>query len=238
MSGFVDLHQHVMFDMDDGAPSFGDTKNMIAASCADGVAHVFATPHVQAGRCGFELSAYRDRLKRMSDYCEENGLPITLHPGAEILYNGASLRAFQTGEIPTLGDSCFVLVEFYPDISFGALSQAVRLLSNAGYTPVVAHIERYECLVKDPACVRELKELYPVRLQVNCSTIIKPRHFRIRRFICGLLRDEGIDYVATDAHDTRIRPTCMRACHRILEARCGVRYADRVTGLNQQEIFA
>lgn len=238
MRGFVDMHQHVVYGLDDGAASFAASVDMLRISTRDAVREIIATPHVEPGRRRFEHQTFLHRLSQLGDACRENGWPLLLHPGAEILYTEATLRLLQEERVPTLAGSRFVLVEFQTAIAYEKLYEAVRTLANAGYVPVLAHVERYECLARDAERAFELKDLFRARLQVNCATVTGRRGLRLRRFLRALLSQGLVDYVATDAHNTTARPPCMRGCYDALCREVGAAYAARLTGGNQEEIFA
>lgn len=236
--GFIDIHQHLVYGLDDGARTFEGSAQMLIASCKEGVGTVFATPHVTPGEVPFAPELYNERLDMIRTFAYRHALNIEILPGAEILYTDATLRFLQQGDIPTLNGGPFILVEFIPDVPWETLFDAVRKLSNAGYVPVIAHIERYACLVKDPGRVLELRGMINLRLQVNCSTILRQRGLKLKRFIKTLLTNRGIDYVATDAHDVKYRPTCMKECYQALIAACPRAYALALTGGNQTEILS
>lgn len=237
MTGFADIHQHIVYGLDDGPHTLAGAVEMLHAASRDGVQRIIATPHAFPGHRAFDLAAYRERLAELNGYCAANALPLRLYPGAEVYYAEAAIRHLQSGEIPTLAGTDFVLVEFARDIGFDALYAAAQRLQGAGYQPVIAHIERYGCLTQDIRRVAQLRELRAIRLQVNCSTVIKRPPFGMRRFLKGIFDNNLVDYVATDAHNTESRSTRMRACYDILAVRYGASYARRLTGDNQAELF-
>lgn len=237
MSHFVDLHNHLLFKMDDGAASMKETAQMLLAAEKDGIRKLIATPHAQPGKHAFDYAGYLDKLRYVNEFCMAKGLQVVVYPGAEILYSESALRQLDDKLIPTLADGRHILVEFHTDVEFMQVFHAVRGLSNAGYVPVLAHIERYECLVREPEQIAEIRSQLNVRMQMNCSTIIRHQGLRMGRFVKRVLADRLIDYVATDAHNTTSRPICMLACYKKLEKRYGKEYASALTLRNQAEIF-
>ena len=69
-----------------------------------------------------------------------------IYSGNEVLYFGSMTEDLREGRILTLGDSRYVLVEFYDNVSYREIFQAVRQITMAGYGMVIAHVERYSCL--------------------------------------------------------------------------------------------
>lgn len=236
MAGFTDIHHHIAYGLDDGARRFEDAARMLRAAHKDGISTIIATPHVEPGRRAFDMAAYYERLDELNAYCMAREMPIGIFPGCEIMYTDETLRFLQSGRIPTLAGGRFVLVEFMPDVTYERLFEAVRKLANAGYRPVVAHIERYGCLVRNEAHIRELRELLRVRLQVNCTTVVEAKG-RMRRFVQNVLEKRLIDFVATDAHNVETRPVRMKACYRVIKEGYGAELAGALVKRNQAEIF-
>ena len=234
MKGFTDIHHHILYGIDDGPDSFERMARMLHKSSEDGVARIIATPHVTPGVRRFNLERYEQRLVEAQRYCAENGLPLEIYGGAEILYTPMTVTMLLDGRIPTMADTQYVLVEFLPDIEFRELFRAVRKLVYAGYRPILAHIERYSCLMHRLKRVYALKDDYEVCLQVNCNTILNPKGFWVRRGIRRLLDDEMVDFVATDAHNIRSRKTHMREAYRLLRRAYGREYATYLTGRGEE----
>jgi protein-tyrosine phosphatase len=234
----VDIHQHLAFGMDDGAQTEAMAVAMLDASYDDGVRALCVTPHIWPGMVPFDRNAYEDRLNRLREICAKRYPDMCLFSGSEMMYSDAALRHLQDGKVPTLANSRFVLTEFAPDVPHQMLTKALIRLGMAGYVPVLAHIERYACWLADVYGAQAFRDSYAVRYQVNAAEVLKPRTWRMKRFLRQMLAGQWIDYVASDAHDTVIRKTCMAACRAQLEEGFGAEYAIKITEGNQQEMIA
>lgn len=229
MSGFRDIHAHFIYGIDDGPRTRADMEAMLDAAHADGITTLFATPHGTPGVYPFDDALYLQRLNEARAYCRSRNYSMRLYSGAEIMYTPVIANASKES-IRTLGNSNVVLMEFVPDISFPEMETAVEMMEDLGYTVMMAHIERYDCLYRSGNAYR-LKERHHVRYQINCSSLITGRGFWKNRSIRKWLRDELIDSLSTDAHDCVRRPFRMKAAHAILAEQVGIRYADMLTGL-------
>ena len=229
MSGFTDLHAHFVYGMDDGAQTKADMEAMLDAAHADGIAYLFATPHVTPGIWPFNAEAFQRHMAHARFYCLQKSYAITLVEGAEIMYTPALRQCALERRIPTLGKSRDVLLEFTPQIAFDELRDAVELLDRCGYSVILAHVERYRCLCAGRNAER-LKEEQNVRYQMNASSIVEKQGFLRRRMIWRWLQAGLIDHVATDAHDCHRRPTRMSQAYQMLCQKVGQEYADRLTG--------
>lgn len=234
MRGFTDIHHHLIFGMDDGPDSFKRTVAMLKKAYENGIARIIATPEVLPGMEEFSYRRYIKKLKMVQGYCRKNHVPMEIFGGAEILYTPEALSMLADQRIPTLADTAYVLVEFEPKIQYKEMRKAIRKLCSYGYKPVIAHVERYRCLMHHPDLAYQLKDDYEVYYQVNCNTILKAKGFFTRRSIWQMLEDEVIDFVASDAHNTRSRRVRMDDAYRVLRRKLGKEYADFLTGLGKQ----
>ncbi len=225
---FTDIHHHLLYGMDDGAKDEQSMYQMIEKAAADGVRRIVATPHVTPGIEPFDREQYDKALKEARKYCEIHVPDMEILSGAEILYTEQTARFLLEEQIPTMADSNLVLVEFLTDIRFEKMEEAIRRLFANGYRVIVAHIERYDCLVRNPARAVRLKEESDVLYQVNCSTIIEGKGFFVRRFINRMLKEGLIDAVASDAHGLNVRIVKMKQAWRILKYQCGAEYARKL----------
>lgn len=230
MMGFTDLHSHFVYGVDDGARTEADMQAMLDAACADGIVSLFATPHVTPGIHPFDYGRYNDNLALGREYCYTRGYPLKLYTGAEVLYNPAIHRHVLEQKLPTLAGSEHVLLEFMPEVSYQELDSALDLMDRGGYLPVLAHIERYECLFHGKNA-EKLKEKYDLRYQVNANTVLNEHGFFRTRQIRNWFKLELIDYVASDAHDLNRRPFKQKKAYYTLKRLYGERYARRLTGL-------
>lgn len=230
MSGFIDLHAHIIYGVDDGAQTREDMYDMLDAAAADGVSTLFATSHCTPGLHRFPEEVYERHLALAKEYCRAKGYDLQLYPGAELMYTPALHNAIREKELPTLGGTGWVLLELMPDVSGREIEDAIELLSRVGYLTLLAHIERYDCLYHG-SLLNRLRERYPIRCQVNCSTVVDGVSGFFRgRTVRSWFRDGLVDAVSSDAHGCRHRRTRMREAYDTLVRTVGSAEADRLTG--------
>lgn len=231
--GLIDIHHHLVYGVDDGPKTWEDTETMLCAAEEQGIETIIATPHVFPGRVHFHYDAYLDKLNSINEYAWQKGWRIRLFPGAEIYYTSKALEKLDACAIPTLAMSRFVLVEFEPETKAEEIFRALRELSNGGYKPILAHVERYIYLQEKPEMIREMRDL-GILIQMNASTVLSSKGlFGGKNFIRRLLKDGIVDFVATDAHNMSSRPVCLRAAYDFLEKHYGKGKADLLTWKNQ-----
>lgn len=236
MSGFTDIHNHFVYGVDDGPKTYEQMTDMLDAAAADGIVCIIATPHITPGVEQFEYDTFHRHLLEAQEYCHVAQLPLTLHPGSEVFYTPHTGRYLAEGRIPTLAGTRYVLVEFSPQVPLEELRQALQIILRNGHIPIVAHVERYHCLIKNLKAAKQLKESIEVRFQLNASTVIKGKGFWIERFAKHMLEEGYIDYIATDAHNTTNRPAVMQAAYDALNAVYGSDKAVLLTGINRNGV--
>lgn len=235
MDGFIDIHCHVAWGMDDGPATQKASLRMMQAAYEDGVSGIIATPHVRPGIVEFDYPGLLRKVDALNDYNDEHQLGITVYPGSEIMYTDKATQLLADRKIPTLANSEYVLVEFRPEVEYQRIYEAMRSLTNGGFTPILAHAERYACLVAKPKLIDELKKTFYIRVQLNCSTILDERGRQMRKFITQMMKKRLVDYVATDSHNTSSRPTCLDECFDYIADVFSQSFAEMVT--NNREIL-
>lgn len=235
--GLIDIHQHLVYQMDDGPKTWEETEAMLQEAEKQGIRRIIATSHAFPGRVHFEYDEYLDKVNAINRFAKQKGWTIRLFPGAEIFYSSHALHKLDVDDIPTLAMSQYVLVEFYPEVKADELLHAMRELANGGYKPILAHVERYSCLQDKPELLQELRYL-GVMIQMNARTVLESNGiFGGKRYIRKLLKEGIVDFVATDAHNTSSRPVCLRNAYEFLEKHYGREMADRLTWKNQLDIL-
>lgn len=200
ISEMTDIHQHLLWGMDDGAKTEEITRAMLREAVQQGITKVAATCHAIPGMLPFDAGLYRERLSEAQDYCRQQHLPVQILPGAETAWTYQTVAALRQGKIPALGDTDHVLLELWPDISLHEARNAVRSLISAGFCPILAHVERYRCFSWFPRQALKFRQETGVLFQVNAGSFLHPQHAVMKRFVNRLLAEHGVDTVASDAH--------------------------------------
>jgi protein-tyrosine phosphatase len=214
--GFVDCHSHVVPSSDDGAQSTDEGRALCRDAAAHGTAVLYATPHVSPA---LPLTAEREGAIRRAFATLRAEVPLDLRLGFELtpmveLLDEEPARFALEGtrvvliEVPFVGSAelVFVLGEHVED---------------AGLVPVIAHPERTEAVLADPAVADVIAERrWP--LQVNATSLLG-RHGPEREELGWRLVESGrASVVASDGHRTS-RPARLDGAFELVRARVGER---------------
>ena len=97
---------------------------------------------------------------------------------------------------------------------------AITQFEQMGLQPVLAHAERYECLYKGRDRVAELKT-QGAYIQINCESILGKCGRKAKHFCMKLLKEDQIDLMASDAHDTEYRIVNIREAAELISRKFG-----------------
>ena len=210
----IDIHTHLLPCVDDGSPDMQTSIELIKDEIKQGVTDIFVTPHYFKYR-GY-LSPVEENIKifeRLKEEVKSNDLNVKLYLGNEIYYNKLTISDLQDGLIKTLGKSKFVLVEFSLSVEDEDIPEAVNNLTAKGYIPIIAHPERYP-YITDINNYVYLKRMGAL-IQLNASSIIGDYGRKVKKFVLRLIKNNLVDFVASDIHDFRM--SCLKKAYKVVE---------------------
>lgn len=235
--GWIDLHHHVVYGVDDGPKTIEDSLALLKMAEQNGITHIVATSHASPAEWAFPKREYIARVRELRQACAANHIGIQLYYGCEIFYARAAVRQLQENILPTLAGTRYVLVEFNPAVKLDTICEAAQDFFSNGFRPVVAHCERYPALFRHLDVVEELKDQLGTSFQMNASTIIFDLPRKERKFRDAMLDRELVDFVATDAHSCDHRPPRLNQAYEWLSEHYDSAYAMELCRGNQARIL-
>lgn len=158
-----------------------------------------------------------------------------IYPGQEILYSDEVPDKLKSGQVLTLADSDYVLLEFMPDVRYSYLFGAVRRIIADGYRPVLAHVERYETL-REKGRVEELKEMGAC-IQMNYRGIGGRWYDETARWCHLQLKKQNVHFLGTDMHNIRSRSPDTLKAEIWMQKHLPDRYINEICSLNARSIL-
>ncbi len=233
---YLDMHCHILPGVDDGSKDLNTSIAMLDYAYDEGIRAIILTPHYHGGFVETERAVIDETFEELKAHNNERHPDLKLFIGNEIYYYPSVPEWIDEGRVHTLADSNYVLLEFSPQVRKRELAEAVQNLCNSGFYPVLAHVERYDCLVKEPSFVGELID-GGAYIQVNSATVTGEGGMRIKHFFKRLLREEWIHFIGTDAHSMGSRKPYMEECAQYLIKKCGDEYAAELLYANAVNII-
>ncbi len=237
--GMIDIHTHILPGVDDGSPRTAESLEMLRLAAASGVETVIATPHsnlpgVYANYNGEWLQASFDRLIRRA---EEEEIPVRILRGMEVYATEDLPQLLEAGRVLTLNDSRYVLMEFDFHEQANWCTRMLESVLEAGYTPIVAHPERYYAVWQEPWCVYPWLEM-GAHVQLTRGSILGKFGREAKRAADYLLQHNLVACIASDAHGSRNRIPEMDDILRYITAKYSPEYADMLLTENPAKICA
>lgn len=230
---WFDIHCHLLPGVDDGPASWDTVEMLLKKQKKDGVGRILMTPHFRKGRYEVPLPVIRDKMEKMKKIAGKYGIDVFL--GCECFRSEtlASLDVEEEGR--RMNGSRYVLVEFSVYDSFHTIRKQVYELVMQRYIPIIAHVERY------PSCrnvefVRELSGL-GAKIQLNARTVLGKNGRSGKTYSLHLIRDDLVDFIATDAHDPIYRPPDLEACVSYVKKKAGIAYVKKIFNDNPEQLL-
>lgn len=232
----ADIHCHVLPGLDDGAQSMEETLEMLQIAAKEGITHMVCTPHFKYGRKNASPETVQKRFAEVVTEAKKAGCNILFYLGNEMHYFSDFDAVIEERRIFSMNNSDFLLVEFSPNEPYRYIRNALDEVLGTGYHPILAHIERYECMLSHPEYAGELQKM-GVRIQINASSVAGEVGWRIKRYTRRLIKEGLADYIATDAHSCSRRAPHIKKCRDYLYKKTDRRYADALLFENARRDF-
>jgi protein-tyrosine phosphatase len=224
----IDLHAHILPQLDDGAETLAESVEMCRRSWRDGIRTVVATPHILEGVYPNHRSAILAKVQELNAAITKRGVassefevlhldPVTQRlndsmtefkvlPGADVHFSSEMPRLCENGGIVTVNDKGrYLMVEFdYQGIPYHAEDVLFRLMAK-GIIPIITHPERNLEIAQRPRRYGEMIRMGCLG-QVTAMSLTGGFGPRVKRTAGKLLKDGLVHIIASDAHSVTRRP--------------------------------
>lgn len=196
LRGYTDAHCHLLPGVDDGVKTMDETLAILSLYESLGIRSVWCTPHIMEDvpNTTKDLKSRFDALRR-----EYQG-PIELHLSAEYMMDSLFESRLESRDLLPHSGGC-LLVEtstFYPP---AGMREVLYKIQTAGYTPVLAHPERY--LYMAPEEYDELMRI-GVKLQMNLGSPGGLYGEQVQKRAVWLLKQGAYSLSGSDCHSMRM----------------------------------
>ena len=195
----IDIHSHIIFDVDDGSKSIEDSIEMILEAKAAGFTDIIATPHYMENDYEVPKEQIKEKMDEIISILKENNVNINIHQGNEIYISNNIVELLNNNLATTLGESKYVLFETPMNIEPLNLLDVIYTLLENKNIPIIAHPERYEFIQKNPNKLIELLE-DGVLFQANYGSVIGQYGKEAQKTVVKLLQNNMIHFMGTDEH--------------------------------------
>ncbi|AWH75145.1 histidinol phosphatase [Dokdonia sp. Dokd-P16] len=192
-SGTPEMHCHVLPGIDDGAKTIAKSEELLKKYKSLGCDKVIATPHTMGGMYDNTPTTIFNAFESI-----ENTQGIDLSYSSEYMLDEVFTTYLEKKELIPLIDN-FVLVEmsfFQPPEN---LFKQIFKIGSQGYTPILAHPERYAFYHKRPEIYRDFKKKGCL-LQLNGLSLSNHYGESVQKVAYDLLKNNLFDFIGLDTH--------------------------------------
>jgi len=194
----TDIHSHLIPGIDDGSKSMDESIEMIEAFMELGYTKLITTPHIMSHRFPNTRAILEEGLVALQKELEERNMQIEIEIASEYYLDETVMELVEQRDIMTFGKN-YMLFEMSYVQPLPHLEEMVFEIKVAGYTPVLAHPERYVYMHDDFSKYKRLKEkglLFQLNVPSLGGYYSKPVQKAAKRLV-----DEGmVDFIGSDAH--------------------------------------
>ena len=223
---FVDIHCHLLPDLDDGAENWQQMLEMARIAVRESIHTIIATPHQLGIHNQNHGELIRQRTQEVQRRLDHENIDLHVYPGADVRIEESLIEELLAGNVLTLADQGkHVLLELPHEIYF-PLEPVLDALSSIGLTGILSHPERNQGLLH---CREPLGTLVEkgCLMQITAGSLTGKFGKASQEFAEWMITHGLAHLVATDAHGHKSRGPLMRQpFQRIVEL------SDKETGWN------
>jgi protein-tyrosine phosphatase len=205
----IDIHTHILPGVDDGARDLAESLAMARLAVADGLTHLFATPHHRDYTSLSRLEVAQ-RVANLQAELDKADIPLTLLTGYEVRLYDDMFDDWDNNLAGPLGSSLYVLAEplfgHYDRHTDAMLFE----LFERGYVPIMAHPERIRPIQENLALIEPFLKRGGLT-QITASTLASNGDWRAKKTAETMLRNGMVHIIASDAHHSYYRPPVLTA---------------------------
>lgn len=197
---------------------------MLEAAAQGGTTDLVATPHASPDYTYDPVTV--DRL--LAELRAANPTKIELHRGCDFHLDFDLVQdALAQPTRYTINGGRYLLIELPERVPLRTVPPILDSLMRKGITPILTHPERYRVLREH---IEEAGEWRAggCLIQITAQSLMGTFGSTARKLSDWLMNQDLVDFIASDAHDTEMRPPGLSEAFRLVEDRWGRPRAERL----------
>ena len=228
MKKYIDIHCHMLPGVDDGAKDLDMALKMLELSVSQGAQGIVFTPHYEMERNRYQPDDLEKQFLLVKQEAKKRWPELELYLGNELLLEIGAAEHMREAVVKTINQTKFLLVEFPFHVTYRELYDMLKQLQKQRFRPVLAHVERFSCLVGNMDRIMELTEM-GIYLQMNANSMVGSFMDANVRWCRKLLKQQCITFLGTDAHNIKDRAPNMAEGIRWMEKHLDAHYLENIT---------
>lgn len=232
----VDIHTHLIPNVDDGSKNVETTFKAFKEAEKVGFTDIILTSHY--------IPEYNETKKEELTFWKENlqevlkskSSELKLHSGMEVYISENVNELIEQEKLLTLANSKYILMELPMNATVNYLDYVIYFLESIGLKLIIAHPERYTNVQKKPELVKEYIEKGCL-MQCNYGSLLGKYGKEPKDTIKYLLKNNLVHFIATDCHNSEKIYLEVPKALKKLEKMIGTKKTYEITTLNERKII-
>lgn len=200
LEGFVDIHNHILPGIDDGAKTVENSISLIKEFSKFGVTKFIATPHIMNNYYPNTPETINGSFQLLKDELLKRDLRyVSLEVSAEHMIDDNFESILEEGKVMPIRKAYLLVEMSYLQASIN-FDEAVEKVAKNRYFPILAHPERYMYLHNNFSKYYKYKK-DGILFQMNLLSLSDFYGKEVQKKAIKLLENELFDFVATDVHN-------------------------------------
>ena len=199
----IDIHSHIIYGIDDGAKNIDESISMVRKMRDAGYTTIIATPHyIENSYYAADNKLKKERLNEIQERLIEENINVKLYLGNEIFIQEDILKKILKGEIHTLNNSSYMLLELPLNERLNSDLDILYDIIATGAKVILAHPERYAIFKRNPDEVNKYLEM-GILLQGNIDALSGKYGKEAKKLFEKYLKERKYFALASDIHTSR-----------------------------------
>ncbi|MBO9130032.1 CpsB/CapC family capsule biosynthesis tyrosine phosphatase [Bacillus sp. 165] len=216
----IDLHCHILPDIDDGPKNIEESLLMAQEAAAKGIRTIVATPHRNA-KYKSEVQEILYKVKMLNEQLNQQNIPLNVVPGQEIRLYGEIVPDIMNQSLLTInGANKHIFIEFPSDHVPRYAERLLYEIQLQGIIPVVVHPERNAEIAEQPSLLYNLIKKGALS-QITAASVTGAFGKNIKKLSLQLIEHNLTQMIASDAHNTTNRSFALSEAYSVIEKEFG-----------------
>lgn len=200
LEGFIDMHNHILPGIDDGAKSTAESLQLIKEFSEFGVKNFIATPHIMHNYYDNTPKTINLSLSSLQEELDKNDLSdVVISAAAEHMIDSNFETILVNEEVmPMQKDHLLIEMSYLQrPINF---DESIVAIAHNRFFPILAHPERYNFLHGRTKKYGEFKQ-QGIYFQLNMLSLGEFYSKEVQKIALKLLEEGMIDFIGSDVHN-------------------------------------
>ena len=195
----VDLHSHLLPDIDDGVDTIEESVEVIKRFSAFGYHKIITSPHLRYDLFPNTKEIILEKYKLVKERLKDEGVPVQLEVTAEYFIDEHFQELMQdTNQLLVFGKN-HILVEASFINEPAIFKDVLFYLNSRGLKPIIVHPERYQYFSTDKSRFLEIDQMN-ILWQINMMSITGYYGRGIQKMAEWMIDQKKVHFLGSDCH--------------------------------------